>query len=71
MPIVVLLYIIICYKINLPVYWYDWTLFAFLEIAAIGRFLYRKEMNEAWERGLAKGNREADRKEDLFSDVET
>lgn len=55
MAILFLIYILICYKIDLPVYWYDWTIFAFLEIVAIAKMLFTDEVKESYEKGLREG----------------
>ena len=71
MAILVLLYILICYKIDLPVYWYDWTLFALLEIYAVCRGLFTQQVKEAYEKGVREGTRSIlDPTDNMFSDVE-
>jgi len=70
MAIFVLLYILICYKIDLPVYWYDWTLFALLEIYAIGGVLFSQQVKEAYNKGVVEGSRTIlDPTDNIFSDV--
>ena len=71
MAILVLLYILICYKIGLPVYWYDWTLFALLEIYAICMVLFSQQVKEAYAKGVREGSRTIlDPTDNMFSDVE-
>jgi len=55
MPIIVLLYILICYKIELPVYWYDWALFGFLEFLELFKLLFSNHIKESYEKGLKEG----------------
>jgi len=52
MAVIVLLYILVCYKIDLPVYWYDWTLFATLEIIALVQTIWGKETQRAFDDGV-------------------
>ena len=70
MPIIVLLYILICYKTGLPVYWYDWTLFVLLEIYAVCRVLFSHQVKEAYNKGVVEGARDrVDPTDNIFSDV--
>jgi len=70
MAIFVLLYILICYKIDLPVYWYDWTLFALLEIYAVCRVLFSSQVKEAYDKGVREGARDnLDSTDNIFTDV--
>jgi hypothetical protein len=71
MPILVLLYILICYKIDLPVYWYDWALFALLEIYAVCSVFFSQQVKEAYDKGVREGARDnLDPTDNMFSDVE-
>ena len=71
MAIFVLLYILICYKTGLPVYWYDWTLFALLEIYAVCRVLFSGQVKEAYDKGVREGARtDLDPTDNMFTDVE-
>jgi len=56
MAIFVLLYILICYKIDLPVYWYDWTLFVVLEVTALVQTVWGKETQKAFDDGVRAGS---------------
>ena len=70
MAILVLLYILICYKIGLPVYWYDWTLFALLVIEAACRVLFSSQVKEAYDKGVREGARDnLDPTDNIFTDV--
>ncbi len=70
MPIIFLIYILVCYKTGLEVYWYDWVLFVLLEIFAVARILYTEDVKKAYQRGLQAGHGEEEEKTgDIFSDV--
>jgi len=66
MPIIFLIYILVCYKTGLEVYWYDWVLFVLLEIFAVARLLYTEDVKKAYQRGLREGEENTG---DIFSDV--
>jgi hypothetical protein len=44
MGIVFLLYILLCFKLDLGVYWYDWALFILIEVSTL--FAWRNENQE-------------------------
>ena len=70
MAILFLIYILVCLKIDLPVYWYEWVIFAFLEIVAIAKTLFTDEVKDAYNKGVREGMRETQEdQENIFSDV--
>ncbi len=70
MAILFLIYILACLKFNMPVYWYEWAIFAFLEIVAIVKTLFTDQVKDAYNKGVREGMREIqEEQENIFSDV--
>jgi len=70
MAIFFLIYILVCFKTGLGVHWYDWTIFAFLEIVAIIRLLYTEEVRKAYDKGVTEAYKDIPPiRNDLFKDV--
>ena len=67
MGIFFLIYILVCYKTGLSVYWYDWVIFGLLELFSLARILYTEEVKKAYDHGVLVGS--AQEEEDIFSDV--
>ena len=55
MAILFLIYILVCYKTGLEVYWYDWVLFGILEALEVIRLLFSNHIKESYEKGLREG----------------
>ena len=69
MPILFLIYILVCYKTGLEVYWYDWTIFALLEIIDVVKLLFSNHIKESYNKGLREGMAE-DGAQSIFCELD-
>jgi hypothetical protein len=65
-----LIYILVCFKLNLPVHWYEWVILAILAFITTAEALFSDEVRYAYNKGVREGLREIkEEKDNIFSDV--
>ena len=69
MAILFLIYMLVCFKTGLPLYWYDWLILVFLELYSLVSMLYSNSIKEAYERGFNEGHGPVEAGDNIFSDV--